>query len=230
MSASSRSDAPSSQRALRTSSVRGQRQNGKTSGSSSGVIEQRPQRAVDVGAEVLVAELEQRDPRRDRGHPVERLHPAPEPRRVRPRCGAADPRAAPRRRSSPPRSSRPDARRARYGRTERAERLAQDLEVAAEGGPLREHPLATMALAELGQAFADGRGGGGSVGEQVVPDLPLLARPRPQPAAPRWIPLVPGVRHESKPWLEEAGAGPALASWIVPSRSVNCENQTRLGW
>ena len=88
--------------------------------------------------------------------------------------------------------------------------------MAPEGGPLREHPLAAVAFAELGQALAHGRRSRLGIGEQVVPDLPLLARPRAQPPAPRRIPLVPRVRHEPKPWLEQAGAGPARASRDSP--------------
>ena len=137
-----------------------------------GVVEQRSQGAVHVAAEVLVAELEQRDLGSGRGRSIERLHPLPgrgmhghrSRRRIVGRAGGDD--------------LRPDAHGDRppiahdiYEAGAR-ECRAQDLEVAAEGGPLREHPLAAVALAERGQAVAHGGRSGIGVGEQVVPDCP----------------------------------------------------------
>ena len=157
-----------------------------------GVIEQRPagrrgrrRRSPRSGARAARS-------RRSRGRRSS-ASAARGPRRARPRSAAADRRAGPRRRSSPPSSSRPGARRARCGRSE-----PRGTPRAGPRGGARSGRFASTSLplwrAELGQAVADGRGGGGQVGEQVVPDLPLLARPRAQPAAPRGIPLVPGVR------------------------------------
>ena len=194
------------------------------------MAEKRSQGAVHVAAEVLVAELEQRELGCRRGRAIERLHPLPGRgehgrrawRRIVTRSGGDDLRPQAHRDGSPVTHDVHEAG--------ARERRAQDLEVTSEGRPLREHPLATVPFAKRGQAVADGSRSRPRIGEQVVPDLPLLARSRAQPSAPRRVPLVPGVWDEPSRGSSKPAPGRRWRPGIVPSRNVNWENQARSGW